>query len=216
MIRGVIFDMDGVLVDSEKYICEAAMAMFKEHGVETSPDDFLPFVGAGEDRYVGGVAGKYGFAIDLARDKARTYAIYADIVHGKLAPLDGVHEFIAKCRDRRIKLAVATSADRVKMEVNLAEIGVAADTFDALVNGLDIARKKPDPQIFLEAAKRLALPTSQCLVVEDAVNGIQAGKSAGARCLGLTTTFSAEELSAAGAEWTAPNLAGAPIDVIEW
>ncbi|MCE5199878.1 HAD hydrolase-like protein, partial [bacterium] len=61
MIRGIIFDMDGVLVDSEPFICEAAMRMFAEHGITVKPEDFLPFVGAGEDRYVGGVAEKYNF-----------------------------------------------------------------------------------------------------------------------------------------------------------
>ena len=216
MIRGVIFDMDGVLVDSERYICEAATRMFAEHGLEVGPEDFTPFVGAGENRYIGGVAEKHGFAVDIERDKARTYAIYAEIVHGRLEPLSGVHDFIRRCRDRRLRLAVATSADRVKMETNLAEIGLPVSTFDALVNGLDVERKKPHPEIFLTAARGLALATSECLVVEDAENGCQAAGAAGARCLGLTTSFSADELAAAGAEWTAPDLAGAPPECIEW
>ena len=69
----VIFDMDGVLVDSEEFICRAARAMFREHGVEAAPADFLPIVGAGETRYLGGVAEKHGFPTNIERDKARTY-----------------------------------------------------------------------------------------------------------------------------------------------
>ena len=65
-LQGVIYDMDGVLVDSEEFICRAAIAMFVEHGLEVSPDDFRPFVGTGENRYIGGVAEKYGLHLNLS------------------------------------------------------------------------------------------------------------------------------------------------------
>jgi HAD superfamily hydrolase (TIGR01509 family) len=212
---GVIFDMDGVLCDSERFICEAALRMFRElHGAELKPEDFLPFVGTGEDRYLGGPAEKHGLRIDLPRDKARTYQIYLEIIRGRLEPLPGAREFIAGLRKRALKLAVATSADRVKMEGNLREIGLPAGTFDVCVNGLDIERKKPHPDIFLLAAKRLGLPPGRCLVVEDAPNGLQAGKSAGCRCLGLTTSFAPDVLRKAGADWTAPDLAHVPPEVL--
>ncbi len=214
MLRGVIFDMDGVLVDTEAWICRAAMAMFAERGLVVKPEDFLPFVGAGEDRYLGGVAGKYGFAFDLGRDKARTYELYAGMVRGRLQPLPGAREFIAGCRSRGLRLALATSADRVKMETNLREIGLPVASFDAAVNGLDVARKKPDPEIFLLAARRLALDPAACLVVEDAVNGVAAAKAAGCRCLALTTSFPREKLAAA--DWHAPTLAGAPAGCLDW
>jgi len=213
-IRGVIFDMDGVLVDTEPYICQAAVKMFAEKGVTVQPKDFLPFVGAGEDRYLGGVAEQHGAVLDLERDKTRTYALYGEIVHGRLEPLPGVREFIGRCRARGLKLAVATSADRVKLLINLREIRLAPETFDALVNGLDVARKKPAPDIFLRAAERLGVPASRCLVAEDAVNGVQAAKAAGARCLALTTSFTREQL--AGADFFAPNLAGAPPEALDW
>ena len=214
--RGVIFDMDGVLCDSERFICEAAIRMFRElHGADLKPEDFIPFVGAGEDRYLGGPAERHGLRLDLRRDKARTYEIYLEIIHGRLDPLPGAREFIARCRERGLRLAVATSADRVKMEGNLREIGIPAGTFDVTVNGLDIPRKKPNPDIFLLAAERLGLPPAQCLVVEDAPNGIQAGKAAGCRCLGLTTSFTEAVLRKNGADWTAPDLAHVPTGVLE-
>lgn len=81
MIRGVLFDMDGVLADSEEYICRAAIMMFAELGYTVEPDDFKPFVGTGENRYVGGVAEKYGIDVDIEKVKARTYEIYGDIIH---------------------------------------------------------------------------------------------------------------------------------------
>ena len=81
-IHAVIFDMDGVLVDSELLINRAAVAMFKERGLTVRPADFLPFVGTGEERYVGGVAQTYGFAIDPVDAKQRTYEIYLDLADG--------------------------------------------------------------------------------------------------------------------------------------
>ncbi|MBN1908202.1 MAG: HAD-IA family hydrolase [Pirellulales bacterium] len=214
-LRGIVFDMDGVLCDSEPFICEAAVGMFaRRHGLVVQPEDFLPFVGTGEDRYIGGVAEKYGVRLDMAADKQCTYDIYLDIIRGRLQPLAGVHEFIAGQRRAGRKLAVATSADEVKMLGNLTQIGLPPSTFDVCVNGLEVTRKKPDPEIFLLAINRLGLAPAECLVVEDAPSGLKAGKAAGARCLGLTTSFPADELRVAGADWTAPDLAHVPADAI--
>lgn len=212
MLKGVLFDMDGVLVDSEEFICKAAIAMFKEKGVTVHPDDFLPFVGSGENRYLGGVADKYNLKYDIDEIKARTYAIYESITRGKLKPLEGVVEFIAKCKAKGLKIAVATSADKTKMEINLREIGLSAETFDATVNGLEVERKKPFPDIFEIAAQKLCLKATECLVVEDAINGVEAAKAAGAKCLGLTTSFTSEQLQKA--DWIAPTLKYAPEEAI--
>jgi len=111
--------MDGVLVDSEPFICKAAIMMFEELGIQVLPEDFQPFVGMGENRYIGGVAELHKINVNIEFVKARTYKIYEKIVSGRLSPLPGAHEFMAKCRNRGFRLALATSADRIKMEVNL-------------------------------------------------------------------------------------------------
>ena len=214
MIKGVLFDMDGVLVDSEEFICKAAIMMFKEKGLIVQPEDFIPFVGTGENRYLGGVAEKYHFPIDIENAKARTYEIYGEIIKGKLKPLEGVEGFIATCREKGLKIAVATSADEVKMIANLEETGIPPETFDATVNGLMIKNKKPDPEIFITAARLLGLQPARCLVVEDAPNGVAAGKRAGARVLAVMSSFSAEQLK--GADWVAKNLREYPPEVFLW
>ncbi len=213
-IRGVIFDMDGVLCDSEEFICQAAREMFRQnHNTDTKPEDFLPFVGAGENRYLGGVAEKYGLELQLERDKARTYDLYLEVIQGNLEPLAGVLDFIQECRKAGLKLAVATSADRVKMTGNLEQIGLGTELFDVCVNGLDVEHKKPDPEIFLKAADGLGLSPGDCLVVEDAPNGVQAAKAAASQCLGLTTSFEESQLRKAGADWIAPDLSAVPEDL---
>lgn len=212
--KGVIFDMDGVLVDSEPFICKAACMMFAEHGIKAKPEDFLPFVGMGENRFLGGVAEKYNFPLDIERDKKRTYDIYLEIIKGALTPLPGVHEFIAKCRAMGKKIAVASSADMRKAAGNLKEIDLPFDIFDAVITAEDVAHKKPSPEIFLAAAKQLGLDPKDCLVIEDAVSGVEAANAAGAKCLAITSSFSKEKL--ANADWFAPNLAGASQDVLNW
>jgi len=206
--------MDGVLVDSEDLICRAAIEMFRENGINAKPEDFLPFVGMGEDKYLGGVALKYWLTADIEEIKARTYQIYAKIVNGKIHPLPGAIEFVKKCRDKGLKLALATSADRFKMEINLKEMGLSEGSFDTTVNGLEVKRKKPFPDIYLEAAARLGLSPEECLVVEDAVSGVRAGKAAGCKCLALTTSFGAEQLKEA--DWICGNLANVPEEALRW
>jgi len=212
-LQGVIFDMDGVLVDSEPFIKEAGVRLFAEKGFTVHGEDFTPFVGTGEDHLLGGVAEKYGLPFDARRDKARTYAIYLELIRGRLRPLPGVFSFLDACRARRLKVAVASSADAVKVEGNLHEIGLPPDAFDALVNGSQVERKKPAPDIFLTAAQRLGLAPAACLVIEDAVAGVAAAKAAGSRCLALTTSFPAERLSAA--DWIVADLAHAPPNLLD-
>lgn len=214
MIQAVIFDMDGVLVDTEEFICEAAMKYFDELGVQVKAEDFLAFVGMGENRYIGGVAEKYGVEIDIVQAKNRTYEIYDDIVRGRIEPLDGVMDFLARCKRLGLKTAVATSADRTKMDINLREMGLSEESFNACVNGLEVERKKPHPDIFLFAAQKIGVAAPNCLVVEDAISGVAAAKAAGMKCLGLTTSFSAEQL--ADADWISHTLADAPSAATEW
>jgi len=214
MIQGILFDMDGVLLDSERYIAEAAVKMFAEKGYTVKEEDFIPFIGTGENRYLGGVAEKYHIPFDLEIDKVRTYTIYGEMIKGNIEALPGVFSFMNTCRKRGIKMALATSADKMKMLINLECIGLKTSDFDATVNGLEVVNKKPDPEVFILAANKLGLMPENCLVIEDAINGIAAGKSAGCKCLGLTTSFTAAELSKA--DWIAQNLADAPAESINW
>ena len=101
----------------------------------------------------------------------------------------------------------------VKMAGNLREIRLPAEMFDVCLNGGDVEHKKPHPEIVVMAAERLSLNSANCLVVEDAINGVQAAKAAGSPCLALTSAFSEAELLAAGADWVAPDLSAVPAEV---
>jgi beta-phosphoglucomutase len=196
-MKAVIFDMDGVLTDSEPLINAAAVAMFRERGLAVQPEDFRPFVGTGENRYIGGVAEKYGFPLEIAAAKKRTYEIYLDLVPRELRAFPGAQALVGACKRAGLKIAVASSADLIKIDANLRQIGLPPDSWDTIVSAEDALHKKPAPDLFLAAACKLGIAPAECVVIEDAINGIQAAKSAGMRCVAVAQTFPAEQLSAA-------------------
>jgi beta-phosphoglucomutase len=199
MKKAVLFDMDGVLVDSEPVINAAAIAGLAEYGINAQPDDFLPFVGAGEDRYIGGVAEKYGHRYELAM-KDRVYQIYLEMVDAQIKVFDGVHQLLVNLQAEGRPLALASSADRIKVDANLKAAGIDPQLFSTIISAEDAVHKKPAPDIYLAAAKGLGLEATSCIVIEDAINGIQAAHRAGMPCIAVATSFSREELTAAGAD----------------
>jgi beta-phosphoglucomutase len=197
MIKGILFDMDGVLIDSEYYTAEASIRYFAKKGFVVKQEDFHPFYGTGEKGYFMGVANKFGIPFNLEEEKILIYDIFREIAMGKVGPLTGVKEFIAGCIALGLPLAVATSAGRYKMNINLEILGFNNGTFNALVSGEDIRNNKPDPEIFITAAGKLGLHPQDCLVIEDAPSGVKAARAAGCKCLALLTTFTREDLKGA-------------------
>lgn len=211
MVKALIFDMDGVLCDSEEIMALAGCRMFKErHGVTVQPKDFAPFVGTGEDHYLGSVAAQYGVVLNMPSDKEEAYRLYGEIARHELKAIPGVIDFLKASAAKGLRLAVATSADLVKVEINLAALGVPDSLFSATVTGSQIQHKKPAPDIFLKAAELLGCAPAECIVFEDAVSGVRAAKAAGAFCCGITTSFPAERLAELGADWTAPDFTALP------
>ena len=192
-IRAVIFDLDGVLTDSEPLINAAAVAMFKEQGLVVQPADFLPFVGAGEDRYIGGVAEKYGFPLDLSSAKRRTYEIYLELVPDRLQAFPGAQELVRRCQQAGLKVAVASSADLIKIVANLRKIGLPPENWDAIVCAEDVKDKKPAPDIFLAAARKLHRENDVIIVGQGADRRVREElKKPEARIIG-STVFSPEK-----------------------
>jgi len=205
MIEGILFDMDGVLIDSEPVILHAAMTYFERIGVTVQSEDFTPFIGAGDKRFLCGVAEKYGVSIDFEEARETLFSLYATYAMDR-GPLEGVHRFISNARKAGLKLALATSAARTKAEINLRAIGLAESDFDCMVTGESIKRNKPNPDIYQLASLSMGLPPQECLVIEDAINGIRAGKQAGCSVCAVATTFSVSELVDAGSDYVLSSL----------
>lgn len=207
MIVSVLFDMDGVLVDSEELTYIAAIEMLKERGTNACKEDFIPFIGAGDIAYLGGAAGRHGLKYDKDMS-AVTYEKYEKLVAAHDIAYKNTVKTVKELKEMGLKLAVCTSSDLVKMNINLKAIGLY-DSFDALINGRDIKNNKPAPDIYLKGAEMLGVFPSECLVVEDAKNGILAAKAAGMHNVALTTTFDREELiSAVSPEYICDDIYG--------
>jgi len=211
MINSVIFDMDGVLTDSEPIINAAAIAGLREYGVTAKPEDFIPFVGTGEDRYIGGVAELHGKKYSPGMKK-RVYEIYLRILPGMIKPFPGVLELVRKLKERRVQMAIASSADRIKVEANLAAIGLTLDNFSAITVGEDVASKKPAPDIYLATAEKMRVSPANCCVVEDAPSGITAAKTAGMRCVAVEQSFPAAKLLTAKPDCIRAGIADISLD----
>ncbi|XP_041999453.1 protein SUPPRESSOR OF QUENCHING 1, chloroplastic isoform X2 [Salvia splendens] len=200
-VSAVLFDMDGVLCNSEELSRLAAVDVFAEMGVQVTVEDFVPFMGTGEAKFLGGVAsvkGVEGFNPESA--KKRFFEIYLDKYARPNSGIGfpGAYELVEQCKTKCLKVAVASSADRIKVDANLAAAGLQLSMFDAIVSADAFENLKPAPDIFLAASKILDVPTNECLVIEDALAGIQAAKSAGMRCIAVTTTLAEDTLRAAG------------------
>ncbi len=203
----VLFDMDGVLVNSEPVITEAAIRGLREFGVEAAAADFHAFTGMGEDRFIGGVAELHGVPYHTGM-KERVYEIYGNIVDERIGRYQGTLPLLHRLRTAGIAIALASAADLVKVQLNLRAAAIPEELFTALVSGDDVAAKKPAPDIYLAAAKGCGVHPTRCVVVEDALSGIAAAQAAGARCVAVTTSFPRERLLAAGADAVCADISG--------
>ena len=191
--KAVLFDMDGVLIDSEQLMRASAIRALKDFGISPKHEDFLEFTGMGEDRFVGGVAEKYGLTYTTAM-KDLAYDYFGQRVKEEAIIPPGVKQMLLTLHQKGLVLAVCSAADLRKVRYNLQAIGADEALFSALVTGSDVARKKPFPDIYLEGARRIGIAPEDCIVIEDAISGIQAAHAAGMDAVGIPTTFSAEAL----------------------
>lgn len=200
MIWALIFDVDGVVADTEALNARASVLMFQElYGVSVQPEDFQPFIGTGDERYVEGVAEQYGVRIDTqAAIDRRAENFFKLLQNEPLPAAPGVLEIIHAARhDPEVRIAIATSGQKAKQFPVIEGAGLKLEWFDAVITGDDVDRKKPDPQIYLRTAERLGLPPDCCIVFEDAPAGVEAAKAAGMACVAVTTSAPAEKLQAA-------------------
>ena len=191
--QAILFDMDGVLIESEYLMRASAIRALADYGVTAQHEDFLEFTGMGEDRFVGGVAEKHGLTYKTEM-KELAYDYFGQRVKEEAHVPAGVKEMLETLHAKGLTLAVCSAADLRKVRYNLMAIGVDENIFSALVTGSDVARKKPFPDIYLEGARRIGMEPKDCLVIEDAISGIQAAHAAGMDAVGVPTTFSQEVL----------------------
>ena len=205
IIKAIVFDMDGVLIDSEQVMSKAAILALKEFGVNAQPYDFIPFMGQGENSFIGNVARKYNVEYQYAM-KYRAYEIYDELVSDEAKLFPNIKETITALKKRGYRISLASGADMMKVSSNIKAIGMEESDFEAFVTGNDVTRNKPEPDIFLLAAEKMKINPAYCLVCEDTISGIKAAKAAGMQCLGITSSLQSEVLKNSGADETSDSI----------
>ncbi len=203
MCKGVIFDMDGVLIDSHP-VHKKVWAEFLASVNRPVSDKELDFVLDGRKRE----EILRHFLGNLPAEQIRAYGQRKDEIYTessrRLKMISGVEEFLGMLESAGLPMAVATSASFARARGTLDELGILR-RFSALVTGNDVVNGKPDPEVFVRAAERLNLAPRSLLVVEDAVSGVRGAKSAGMKCLGIAAGGLGKKLRAAGADHVVPD-----------
>jgi HAD superfamily hydrolase (TIGR01509 family) len=200
---GLIFDVDGLIADTEpinaKVTIRVLAEMFGLRGVVY--EDFAAGYGKGAEAYVKAGAKVHGLELTDAQThaaaEARERGLEETVRKEGLPAFPGVLDLIhAALEQADFRLAIATSATRGLSEAILTAVKVPYERM-VYVSGSNVTKKKPDPQIFRLAIERLGLPAGRCVVFEDAPSGVQAARAAGAKCIAVTNTVSANELDGA-------------------
>lgn len=202
---GVLFDMDGVLLDSTPAVGRVWRAWAGERGL-----DPVEVVGRAHGRPSLATVREYvpegeWEAVNREIERREIAAVEG------IVPLPGARELLEALPEER--WAIVTSCTLPLAEARIEAGGMPRPR--TLVTADDIQRGKPAPDPYLAGARRLGLEARECLVIEDVAVGVEAGQAAGARVVGLTTTVGAEELLAAGAEWTARNCAALRVMAVD-
>jgi beta-phosphoglucomutase len=194
--RAAIFDLDGTVVDNMFLHAEAFAVFAERHGLPPlTPADRAKLDGRRNSEIFPVLFGR-----EMAREEWLAYehekeALYREVSRGRLRLVAGLPALLDRLQAERIAVALATSAPELNVVHTLGEIGLAG-AFPTVVRGDQVPQGKPAPDVFIEAARQLALPAPACVVFEDAPMGVAAARAAGMPVVGVTTSFSAEQFAA--------------------
>lgn len=192
-----IFDWDGVIINSISQHQHAWERLAKEEKLSMPLDAFRRGFGMKNDRIIPEVLGWTTDHTEIARLSQRKETLYRTILQeAGIESLPGVNAFLRALKMAAVPRAIASSTDYENIRVALDLIGLT-DYFEVIISAEDVSRGKPDPEVFLLAAQKLAVPATRCVVFEDAVVGIEAGHAAGMKVVALTTTNPQAALHAA-------------------
>lgn len=195
---GVIFDMDGVLVDSAESHFESWQRLAAEEGITITRKQFEAGFGRQNRDIIPMIFGSVS-PQRLEAIASRKEQIYRDLVRANVPAIPGASRLVKGLAKEGVPLAVGSAGPRQNIDLVLAAMQIES-CFQTVVSGEDASRGKPDPQVFQIACQRLELPPDRCVVIEDAVAGVQAARAAGTRVVAVLMHEQAEKLRKAGAD----------------
>lgn len=177
-IKAVIFDQDGVIADSEPLSGKTTQGVLRKHGIEMTPEEKRDAFGRKLSEIVRDVFAARNRHPDMDNIISEYMEAILELIEKELKPIENSIELVSFLKDSGLKVAIATSSGEKKMKATLKKFGIE-ELFDARVSSSEVKHGKPNPEIFLKTAKKLAVDPKHCAVVEDSTFGIQAAKAAG-------------------------------------
>lgn len=193
-IEAIIFDLDGVIFDSEELHKIAWKMVFKRHNIKITEDDYVKGIGVSDIDFLKGLVQQKKIPDDIdgfLSEKRKTLLEMSS----QAKTFDGITDFIKDVYSY-YKLAVASNSDR-NFVLKLLDSSKLTGFFSVILGFQDISKPKPDPEIYIRCAEKLNVKNSNCVVIEDSPAGIKAAKSAGMKCIGITTMLDEKALSQA-------------------
>ncbi len=212
MIKAVIFDMDGVIVDSEPIHIEAEKQTLLKYGVKITTEELRTYTGTTAEFEFNDIIRKYKLNTTAKTLFDEKEVIMFKLLEERTEPTKGVIDLIKNLKQQGFKLGIATSGHRKLAQYYLNRLGIES-FFDTVVCAEDITRSKPDPEIFLKAAERLGVEPAQCVVVEDAKLGVEAATRAGMKCVGYRNPNSGNQ-DLSKADWVVSDFTKLDLQVV--
>jgi HAD superfamily hydrolase (TIGR01509 family) len=184
----VVFDMDGVLVDTEPLHFRCLNRVVGMAGGRISEAENQAYIGATQDAVFRAIIARHGLPGALQSYLDHYNAVVLEALQGPLDPVPGAPELLARLRALGVPLAVASSSNRAWIDATLGALGLAP-SFPVVAAGDEVAHSKPAPDVFLLAAARLGVPPTACVAVEDSPNGVRAARAAGMRVVAVRTPY---------------------------
>ncbi len=192
-MKAVIFDMDGVLVDSQPYHYRADVESMARYGILKDEKFYEAFAGTVTSDRMRTLKNMFGLEASVEEMTELREQMILDIIADEdIKAVRGIPELLRNIKAMGLKTAVASSSSYDLIELVLKKTGIA-EYFDLLTSGIDVKRGKPAPDVFLLAAERLGVEPEECLVVEDSENGVKAAKAAGMKALGYINPTSGSQ-----------------------
>lgn len=185
-IKAIIFDMDGVISHTQQISSKLEELLLKQHGIEISAEELEEkYAGIPERECAEIIFKEHNKKVNLDKFVEEKWLKMVEFSRGKVLAIEGALDLIKKLKENNFKLAIASSSIPEFIDLVLSELRVR-DKFDIITSGQEVKFGKPNPDLFLLAAKKLRVLPSECVAIEDAKNGITAAKRAGMKCVWLT------------------------------
>lgn len=208
----IIFDMDGVIVNNHQYHLKSWLQFFDKYNVSMTEEGYKKKVnGRTMEEILTTFINKNLSKQELRELGEEKEAVYRDMYRPYIKPVDGLPEFLEELKVRNVPRAVATSAPPANVDFTMEHTRLR-QFFSTIVDDTMVSKGKPNPEVYLTAAQKLDMPPERCIVFEDAILGIQAGKNAGMKVIGVATTHTRKELEAENTDYVVDDFSGLSVE----